>query len=301
MKTKISKISLIAVAISSLSCGSNGTSTLPPVSGFKNERAVIIINFNSDAMEPFITKDDKYLFFNDNNGSNKNIYYAEKIDNTTFQFKGEIAGVNSPYVDANPTMDDQNNFCFISTRNLNTDTKTIYCGIFKNGTVTGIHQINGTININTPYWINMGVEISKDGAILLTSNARFNPGESYPVEGNIRLSVKNGTKFDIPDNEAEILSNINTDTAIEYAGELSSDKLEIFYSEVKLSNPPTFKLYFAKRTSANGVFEKPISIMEPFEDNPNAVVEAPTLSSDSKRLYYHKLVNDTYRIFMISR
>ena len=75
-------------------------------SSFTHEQKVTIIGYTSDAMEPFISKDDKYLFFNNLDGpNNKDIYYAEKVNDTTFEFKGEVQGINTTYVDANPTMD----------------------------------------------------------------------------------------------------------------------------------------------------------------------------------------------------
>jgi len=271
-------------------------------SEFTNEQKVTIIGYSSDAMEPFITKDGNFLFFNNLQGINgKDLYYAERINDTTFVFKGEIQGVNTAFVDGNPTMDEQNNFYFISTRNIDSGTKTIYSGTFNNGIVTGLHEVNGTINIATPYWINMGVEVSKNGNTLFTSNAKFNVGENFPHKGNIRFAVENGNDFNIPNNETDILVNINTNDAIEYAGELSANELELFYSQVTLSNPPIFKLYYAKRERIDEKFGNPISITEPFIENQNAFVEGPSLSDDGKRLYYHKLEKDIFSIFMLSR
>ena len=271
-------------------------------SEFANEKKVVITGYASDAMEPYISKDNRYLFFNNHQGTNgKDLYYAERVNDTVFEFKGEVQGVNTITVDGNPTMDAQNNFYFISTRDLETSTKTIFRGVFNNGSVTNLQKINGTINIPTPYWINMGVEISKDGNTLYSSNAKFNIGDNFPNEGNIRFAIKSNEEFNIPDNEANILANINTDEAIEYAGEISADELEIFYSQVTLSNPPIFKLFYAKRDQINGIFGEPISITEPFINNSNAFVEAPSLSDNGKILYYHKLENGIFSIFMLSR
>jgi len=295
-------IGIIILVLVGISCNKNEATNPDIISEFTNEQKVTITGYSSDAMEPFITKNGNFLFFNNYQGINgKELYYAERINDTTFEFKGEIQGVNSAVVDGNPTMDENNNFYFISTRNIDTGIKTIYSGTFNNGIVTGLHEINGTINITTPYWINMGVEVSKNGNTLFTSNAKFNIGENFPHKGNIRFAVKNGNEFNIPNNEADILVNINTDAAIEYAGELSANELELFYSQVTLSNPPLFKLYYAKREQVDKKFGKPIRITEPFIENLNAFVEAPSLSNDGKRLYYHKLENDVFSIFMLSR
>jgi len=49
-------------------------------------------------MEPFLARDGKYLFFNNLNepSVNTNLYWAEPVDDLTFQLKGEIGGVNTP-------------------------------------------------------------------------------------------------------------------------------------------------------------------------------------------------------------
>lgn len=277
-------------------------------SEFSNEQKIKIIGYEGDAMEPYISRDEKYLFFNSYQGkTKKDLYYAEKINDISFQYKGIIKKTNTNEVDANPSMDKANNFYFISTRDINSgDFNTIYTGIFKNGTLENLKKINGSINIdknfmNKKFWLNMGVEISKDGNTMYTSNARFKAGKNFPVEGDIRLAKKEGKTFNIPPNESEILKNINTDYAIEYAGEASEDDLELFYSQVVLSNPPKFRLYISKRKNREDPFEIPKLIQEPFQNDKNAFVEAPTLSPDGNRLYYHKLDNDKFSIFMLSR
>lgn len=274
---------------------------------FSNEQIVTINGFEGNAMEPYISRDEKYLFFNseaDDNG--KDLYYAEKINDLTFEFKGEVQGVNTPAVDGNPTMDSSNNFYYITTEYINLNefseigVKTIYSGIFDNGTITDLKQVNGTINIEKGYWLPMGVEITNDGNTMYISSAKFEAGATVPSEGNIRLAIKEGDEFNIPENEAKILKNINTEDSIEYAGEVSDNELEIFYSRLIL-NPPQFKLYRAERNSTSEPFGNPIEITEPFKEDNNAFVEGPTLSSDGKRLYYHKLENEKFSIFMLSR
>jgi hypothetical protein len=270
---------------------------------FSNEQKVNIIGYDGDAMEPYISRDEKYLFFNNDKGENdKDLYWAEKINNLNFQYRGEVKGVNTPDVDGNPTMDSENNFYFITTRDLDNDNwNSIYVGTFKNGTVEDLRKINGTINGDKKMWLNMGVEISKDGTTMYTSYAHFKTGSNFPVEGDIRFAKKEGNEFNIPKNETEILKNINTDYAIEYAGEISEDGLELLYSQVTLTKPPLFKLYYSKRNKICEPFGIPKYIEEPFIRNKNAFVEAPTLSPDGKRLYYHKLDDDKFSIFMLSR
>ncbi len=117
-------------------------------SEFLNEQRVEIVGYNEDAMEPYISRDEKYLFFNNHKGENdKDLHYAKKIDNLTYQYIGEVQGVNTSKVDANPTMDSQNNFYFVTTRDLASgDSNTLYTGIFEDGIIKNLKKIKGTIN-----------------------------------------------------------------------------------------------------------------------------------------------------------
>ncbi len=267
---------------------------------FRNERKVTITGYSSDAMEPFITKDNRYLFFN-NNGSNKDLFYAAYVNDTTFTFKGQISGVNSAYADATPSLDSAGHFFFMSTRELDSTFKTVFSGTFSRGTVSNVHRVEGSVNIALPYWINMGAAISYDGNFLFVSNAKFTPDGKFDFKGNIHLGVKSGTDFNLLNDEDKILANINTSDAAQYAPELSANGLELFYSQVRPTSPPTFELCYAKRENVNAPFDKPVCITIPFKDNPNATVEAPTLSFDGKRLYYHKKGGDKFSIFMLER
>ena len=272
-------------------------------SNFGNERKVVIMGYSDDAMEPFISKDGTFLFFNNLEGPNsKDIYFAEKVNDSTFQFKGEVQGVNGAFVDGNPTMDANGKFYFISTREYSpSDSVTIYSGNFNNGTVTDLQKVSGTINIPTPSWLNMGVEITADGKSMYTSYAFFNTQNNFPSKSNIRMARLENGSFNIPDNEDVVFSNINSAGSLEYAGEVSENELEMVYSRLTLSPTPVFKMFYTKRRSKSDAFDPPISISEPFRDDVNAFVEAPTFSSNGKIIYYHKRENGVISIFMLSR
>lgn len=270
---------------------------------FGGEKRVEIIDYDGDAMEPYISRDDRYLFFNDNEGPrNKELYWAQRVDDLKYQFKGEVIGVNSEFVDGNPTMDEGGNFYFITTRDLEKgDFGSVYVGKFDNGRVDNLKKVGGTINENKKMWLNMGIEVTAKGDEMYTSYARFRLGSKHPSEGNIRYATRSEKGFDFAADEKRILQNINTEKKIEYAGEVSGDGLEMFYSQVNLSRPPKFKLYHAKRFSKEDSFGVPKLVKEPFEGNELAFVEAPCLSSDGKRLYYHKLHDGRFYIFMLTR
>src|SRR5205823_4594729 len=97
----------LALALAAAACGSQRSST--PVAaeyhGFGAPQRVAIRGYSGDAMEPFITRDGRYLFFNNRNDPrvDTNLHYAERIDDVTFAFRGELQGANSKVLDAVPS------------------------------------------------------------------------------------------------------------------------------------------------------------------------------------------------------
>src|SRR5262249_44839471 len=68
------------------------TPTPTPASGqFSNPQQVTIAGYSGDAMEPFISRDGKYLFFNNSNtATTTRLFWATEMDPVTFRFQGEI-------------------------------------------------------------------------------------------------------------------------------------------------------------------------------------------------------------------
>lgn len=63
----------------------------PMYTAFTNPEIISVTGYSGDIMEPFISRDvaGTYLFFNDNGPFNeKEIHYAIKVDDTTFQYVG---------------------------------------------------------------------------------------------------------------------------------------------------------------------------------------------------------------------
>ena len=65
---------------------------------------ITIAGYSGSAMEPFISPDGRYLFFNNSNdpGVNTNLQFAERTGKLTFRYLGELPGVNSAVLDAVP-------------------------------------------------------------------------------------------------------------------------------------------------------------------------------------------------------
>jgi hypothetical protein len=266
---------------------------------FKNPQKVEILGYDDDAMEPFISRDGQYLFFNNLNdpATNTNLYFAEKVGDGVFQFMGEVGGVNTEYLDAVPTMDNENNFYFVSVRSYFADYLSIYSGVFVDGIVSNVEAVSGNISTKMPAWINMDAEISPDGEILYFVNSHFcEPGQP-PCATNMWIANKIDGEFMVADNSEYILQNINTSQNLEYAASISSDGLELFFTRANIGpSGSTVGIYRAIRNSSSEPFGEPETIhaVEGF-------AEAPSIAGDGKTLYYHKREGSKFSIYMVSR
>lgn len=101
---------------------------IPDPPEFSNPESVAIRGYSDDAMEPFLTRDGSYLLFNNSNdpAADTNLHYAERVDDLTFDYRGEISGANTTALDAVPTADAMGNIYFISTRSYSQTLSTIY-------------------------------------------------------------------------------------------------------------------------------------------------------------------------------
>jgi|SRR6185295_16567999 hypothetical protein len=260
---------------------------------FANPERVAIRGYSGHAMEPFISRDGRYLFFNNSNDPsvNTNLHYAERINDITFKYQGEIKGVNSSLLDAVPTMDRDGKFYFVSTRSYTQTLSTIYRGRFAGGSVTGIDLVTG-ISEKILWHVNFDVEISASGDTLYFVDGIFR-GKPVPEMADLAIAVRDGSGFRRVKNSAELLKNINTN-ALEYAACISADELELFFT--RLADGPRFAIYRATRRTVTQPFDPPeqLAAIEGF-------VEAPTITTDGRSLYYHKKVGELFVIYRVTR
>jgi hypothetical protein len=269
-----------------------------------NPQAVEISGYDAGAMEPFISPDGNLLFFNNSSvddGANskynfKRLYFAKRTGLLSFRFLGELPGVNAHIpkgVDGVPSLDAQGRFYFTSMRQYEKDFRTIFTGDFDGRAVTNVHPVEGNISPNGEFGvINMDAGISPDGKKLYISRARFGLwsllSRSPPREMRLLVANRDGDKFILDPNGAEIMKKVNTG-GFEYAPTISADGLELYYN----SGP---RIMVATRTSTDQPFGAPriIKALTGF-------VEAPSISLDRKELFLHKRVNDTFVIFRAVR
>ena len=304
MKTLFFKIILSSFVV--LSCSSDDKSSTESLSypSFGPEMDVTINGLSFDAMEPFIAPSGNYLFFNNvNDGINTKLYYATKVNDSTFDFVGELTGANQstpPHLDAVPDMDSNGNFYWTSTRNYPTELNNLFHGNFSAGNVTDIARVEGDFNRNTPGWLVMDHGISLDGQFLYVSNARFDEAECIgPCETTLAITQKNNdVSFSTLPNSTSILQNINDPAYIYYAPCISSDNLELYYTRYEkgtLTAATVFDICVSVRSDASAEFSIPKVL---FSDVISNLIEAASLTVDKNIIYYHRKTTDSHKIVM---
>jgi Tol biopolymer transport system component len=259
---------------------------------FTNPQLVTIQGYNGDAMEPFVSRDGKYLFFNNLNEPkvNTNLHWAERTDDLHFKYRGEIQGVNTPALEGVPSMDRLGNFYFVSNRSYDQTASTLYRGKFTNGAITGVELVPG-VSLARPGIVNFDAEISADGNTLYFVESEFSIFGN-PKSARILFARRNGNTFIRDPASATILQAVNTD-ALNYAPSTSASECELFFTRVGPQGPA---IYMARREDKTKPFDKPLRLSAI-----TGFVEGPTLSADERSLYYHKKEGDHFVLYRVTR
>jgi hypothetical protein len=272
-----------------------------PNNEWYNEEQVTIRGYSADAMEVGISQNGRYLLFNDQKKPNKDMHWAERIDDTNYQYKGKVKNTVTPKVDGTPSFDAAGNVYFTSLKSYPEDLRTIYIARFKDGAALNIDPIEGNIYITNQnmhgqeYWVSLDPAISDDGTFLFYSEGRFCPGVGFPYPFKVRGAQKvDGKYLKIDD---RILANVNTKN-MEYAPAITSNGLELFFTRVGKVNgrQKMIGIFVAQRKSLKEPFSIPEKITAITGD-----VEAPALSGDEKHLYYHRMDSGRFRIYRVTR
>ncbi|HWE86283.1 MAG TPA: hypothetical protein VG267_15175 [Terracidiphilus sp.] len=259
---------------------------------FQNPQAVTIEGYSADAMEPFLSRDGKILFFNNLNEPkvNTNLYWAERIDDLHFKYRGEVGGVNTPALEGVASMDRDSNFYFVSNRSYDKTASTLYRAKFAGGALTGVELVPG-VSLAKPGIVNFDAEISADGNTLYFVESEFS-WHGQPKSARILVARKSGNVF-VRDAAASALLQSIDNAQLNYAPATSVSECELLFTRVEPGGPA---IYVAKRTSKTAPFSAPLKL---------AVItgfaEAPTLSPDEKALYFHKKENGRFQIFRVTR
>ena len=228
MKNAIVQLLLFCILLFSLTgCStSNNVNNNNAVIAFGTPVKVTINGYSGNTMEPFLSRDGSILLFNNLNSApeNTNLHWATRINDSSFEYKGEIAGINTADLEAVPSLDKAGNLYFVSTRNYATALSTIYQGNFSNGVATNVNLVNGISKLQAG-WVNFDVEVTEDGQTLYFVDAQFDQS-GVPLSADLIIAGKSSNGFQRLPGAAAIMQNINTN-ALEYAACISADELEL--------------------------------------------------------------------------
>jgi hypothetical protein len=296
----ISRFKIIAISFLTamlIFCKSEKQGPIPPENiEFGQPVKVNLIGYSGHIMEPCLSKDGNTLLFNNLNdpSENTNLHWATRINDSSFQYNGELSGVNTPYLEGVPALDNAGKLYFVSTRFYLDSLSAIFQADYANGIVSNIHLVNGISRL-IPGWINFDVDISADGNTMYFVDGQI--PQSIPVSADLVMARKTTNGFERLPNSNELLKNINTN-ALEYAACISIDQLELFFTRLQLPITPSSltEIYVSKRINANEPFGLPSKIA-----SITGFIEAATLSPDQKKLYYHKKENGRFVLYMVKR
>jgi hypothetical protein len=285
-----------AVLLALSACGetSDGAARAP-TARFRDVRRVEIAGFSGSAMEPYISCDGRYLFFNNRNepAEQTDLFLAEAAGADRFQLVGPLAGANAPppALDAVPSLDLRGELFFISTRSYDTSLATLYQGDFREGRVESVRLVPGNVSRGQRGWLTMDAEIARDGSLLYFADARFSGGP-IPDEADLVIARRTLDAFTVDDEGRRLVAALNT-RALEYAPAAAADGLELFFTRLDGATPAILR---ATRARASDPFGAPSPI-----EGVSGFVEAPTLTCDGRALYFHRLDGGEFAIYRADR
>jgi len=261
---------------------------------YVNPQPITIAGYSGSSMEPFISPDGHYLFFNNANdpGVNTNLQFAERTGVLAFHYLGELSGANSDVLDAVPSIDTGGHFYFTTVRDYGRTLNSLYTGEFDGRAVTNVHPVPGAISPSVPGTINMDASISPDGQTLYISRAVFFAGAPAPTKSELLVARLDGGNFSIDPESARIMKNINTGD-LQYAPAISADGLELYFTRASRT---AVSILVSTRTSIHDPFGEPLALRALL-----GFVEAPSISLDRKEMFFHKKVGDTFLIYRAER
>ena len=253
---------------------------------------VAISGYAGTAMEPFITRDGKFLLFNNSNdpATNTDIFYARRENDLKYVFVGPVAGVNTSALEGTPTMDRAGTLFFVSTRSYAGSACTIYSAQFDGGQASAV-QLVDSICRHEPGIVNFDVDTDPAGTLMTFVDSQFG-ANAQPQTADLVMAAWDGAQFVRLTNSASLLAQVNTN-ALEYAPAITADRLTLYFTRLtSMAGGAAPQIWRARRNAPTEAFGIPVRL-----DGLGDFVEAPALSSDEKLLYFHRRVGSDYKIF----
>lgn len=279
-------------------------------SDFSGETEITISGFTGNAMEPRISHDQVVLFFNNKPASDAdmNVHYAIRQSPTVYNYVGTVPGtVANGFLDGVPAIDSSGNFYFISTRDYASNFQTVFSGVLavlgpSSLQINSVSAADASIKRAVSGALDMDLDVSWDGTLAVVSRASFS-GKAYPDSSRLELFDVSSRALQSRSDGQSVFANVNRAGCTVYAGALSSDKKEVFYTLFPSGAPTAadFRILMAKRNTTN----EPFAAGEVISAVTKNLVEGPSLTIDDggKTLYYHRFDSgsSTFKIYKVTR
>jgi hypothetical protein len=258
-------------------------------------REVTIAGYSGVAMEPFVSRDGRYLLFNNANdpAANTDLHYARRGgDDLHWIYAGPVAGVNTPALEATPSMDRSGRLYFVSTRSYAQTSCTIHSARFDAGSASDV-QLVDSICRHEPGIVNFDVDVDASGTVLTFVDSRFG-SNGQPRTASLVMATWNGTRFVRNADSASVLAAVN-EGVLQYAPTLSADHLTHWFTRVaSVTGSGAPQIWRARRRSPSAPYEAPVRLK-----GLGDFIEATALGADEKLLYFHRRVGTGFRIFAV--
>ena|SRR5215475_8306699 len=267
---------------------------------FSNAERVTISGYTGPEQDPTITPDGRWLFFDNHTDSSPECraFYARWVDYKTFEFMGEIGGLNVPGKKAaNANMDVNGNLYWMTDAYYDATANTAYCGVWTEGVVAvaKISQVMGVSRYQPP-WLILGPEINASGNQLYFADYQLNPFTGGPASSKIIAANKN------PDGSftkigGSLLNRVNATGNVLYAAYQSFDGLLLVFTSWNAVSG-RFTIYLSSRSNTSSNWGAPARVRAA-----EGYCESGGFSPDGRRLYYHRLDPDpeNAKIYVLTR
>jgi hypothetical protein len=279
-----------------------GDSTSMLAASFAEPVPVAIEGYDGHAMEPFITRDGKLLFFNNRNApeDQTDLHVAKHLDDLRFTYVGPVTSANSKGLDGVASIDVNGNFFFVSTRDYDQSGNTLWTAKWNGSAVSGLAAITSDFTPRKLLRLNIDLEISADGKTLYFAENRWDLLRGVPATSDLAMAKRVGTSFERLPNSDALMATINS-KHLEFAPATTSDELTLYFTRLNMNalrkgKSDAFALMVATRLSRTAAWSEPavIPVIQGF-------VEAPTVTPDGCAIYFHKKVDEVFRIFRSAR
>jgi len=270
---------------------------------FTAPQLISIAGYTGDAMEPFLTRDGRWLLFNNRNGpkDQTDLMAARRTDDTHFTFVGPLTGANSGSLDGVASVDRAGHFFFVSNRDYDRSGNTLWTGNFADGQVRDARPLVTDFTPRKLLRLNIDLEVSADGEELYVAENRWDlfrrrPGSSHLAVANRAISATNQPIF-VRRADSDALFAALRSGALDYAPATSIDRLTLYFTRWQAGRSGAVPhILVVRRATTRSAWGSPRLL-----GAASGFVEGPTVTPDGCGILYHAKVGEAYRLFLVRR